>query len=88
MKHNILKSLLLFLLVCFSNTINAHDFEVDGIYYKITDATNFEVEVSYKGSSYSQYSNEYSGKVIIPAIVIYNNTSYNISVTYSEHFNY
>ena len=57
----------------------AHDFEVNGIYYKIlTDKTN-EVEVTYRGSSYSDYNNEYSGSVTIPATVTYNGTTYSIT---------
>ena len=57
----------------------AEDFEVDGIYYNIlTDKTN-EVEVSYRGSSYSSYDNEYSGSVTIPETVTYNGTTYSVT---------
>ena len=56
----------------------AHDFEVDGIYYVInTDGTS--VSVSYKGTSYSQYSNEYSGSVTIPSYVAYSGTYYDVT---------
>ena len=44
----------------------AHDFEVGGIYYNITDATNKTVAVTYKGNYYKNYSNEYTGTVVIP----------------------
>ena len=72
-KLNLLFSTLLCL--C-SLTANAHNFEVDGIYYNITDATNKTVEVTYKGYSYDSYSNEYTGCVVIPESVTYNGTNY------------
>ncbi len=56
----------------------AHDFEVDGIYYKITDTTAKTVEVTYKGGAYN-YTNEYSGSVIIPSSVTYSGTTYSVT---------
>ena len=57
----------------------AHDFSVGGIYYNIlTDKTN-EVEVTYRGSSYDSYSNEYTGSVTIPETVTYNGTTYSVT---------
>ena len=51
----------------------AHDFEVDGIYYnKNADGTS--VTVTYRGNSYNDYSDEYSGNVVIPSSVTYGNT--------------
>ena len=64
-------------LLC-SLTASAHDFEVDGIYYKITNSTDLTVAVTYQGSSYSSYSNEYSGAVTIPSTVTYNSKTYNV----------
>ena len=40
------------LLLC-SETMNAHDFEVDGIYYNILSENNKTVEVTFKGDTYS-----------------------------------
>ena len=57
----------------------AHDFEVDGIYYNITSSADQTVEVTYKGTSYSQYSGEYSGTVIITESVAYNGTTYSVA---------
>ena len=57
----------------------AHDFVVGGIYYNITDATNKTVAVTYKGSSYSAYFNEYTGDVVIPESVTYNGTTYSVT---------
>ena len=47
MKH--LKHLFTALLLLCATAVAAHDFEVDGIFYNITDATNQTVEVTYKG---------------------------------------
>ena len=59
-------------------TASAHDFEVDGIYYNInSDGTS--VSVTYKGSSYSSYANEYSGAVTIPATVTYSGKTYSVT---------
>ena len=64
----------------------AHDFEVDGIYYSITDATAKTVEVTYRGSSYDSYTNEYSGSVIIPSSVTYSGTTYSVTSIGSSAF--
>ena len=57
-------------------TATAHDFEVDGIYYKIngTNAT-----VTYRGSYYYSYDNEYSGDVVIPSTVTNDGTTYTVT---------
>ena len=67
-------------LLC-SITANAHDFEVDGIYYEFyLDVTsNTEVSVTYRGSSYASYSNEYSGNVAIPSTVTYSGKEYSVT---------
>ena len=56
------------LLLC-TTVATAHDFEVDGIYYNILSEEDKTVEVTYKGISYSQYLNEYTGSVVIPETV-------------------
>ena len=61
------------------NSRAAHDFEVDGIYYDITDATNNTVAVTYKGSWFDDYSDEYTGSVTIPQSVIYNGATYSVT---------
>ena len=59
-------------------TASAHDFEVDGIYYnKNSDGTS--VSVTFKGSSYYDYSYEYSGAVTIPASVTYYGRTYSVT---------
>ena len=84
MKH--LKQLVVALLLLCSATVCAHDFEVDGIYYNITDETNKTVEVTYSGSSYGSVSNEYTGIVVIPSTVTYNDVIYNVTTIGSEAF--
>ncbi|MBR3878000.1 MAG: leucine-rich repeat domain-containing protein [Bacteroidaceae bacterium] len=73
------KHFLVTLLLLCSTVANAHDFEVDGIYYNVTNATNNTVEVTYKGTSSTLYSNEYTGSVVIPSSVTYNGTTYNVT---------
>ena len=84
MKH--LKHLFTALLLLLSVAVNAHDFEVGGIYYNITDATNKTVEVTYKGSSYYEYSNEYTGNVVIPESVAYNGSTYSVTSIGNDAF--
>lgn len=60
-------------------TASAHDFEMGGIYYRITSSTEKTVAVTYKGNSYSSSSGEYSGTVVIPSIVTRENITYSVS---------
>ena len=65
----------------------AHDFEVGGIYYvKNSDGTS--VSVSYRGTSYSQYSNEYSGSVNIPPSVTSSGVTYSVTSIGSSAFSH
>ena len=76
--------LLLVALLLTSIPLSAHDFSVDGIYYNITSSTGKTVEVSYRGSYYNSYSNEYTGSVVIPEAVTYSGTTYSVtSIGYS-----
>ena len=65
-------------LLC-STVATAHEFEVNGIFYNITDETNKTVEVTYKGNSYNEYSKEYTGSVVIPENVTYNGNTYSVT---------
>ena len=56
-----------------------HDFEVDGIYYNITDEVNLTVEVTYRGEDSNSYLNEYSGTVTIPSAVVHNAKVYGVT---------
>ena len=79
MKQNILRKLMLIAVLLTGVNAFAHDFEVDDIFYNITSDSDLIVEVTYKGDSYDSYSNEYSGNVIIPKSVTYNNNSYAVT---------
>ena len=71
------KQLLLLAMILLPLVTSAHDIEVknaDGvtIYYNYTN-NGTELAVTYQGSSYSSYSNEYQGNVVIPEEVTYMN---------------
>ena len=83
MKHRNMTFLLTMLLSMMSFEAFAHDIEVpnsDGvtIYYNYTN-NNTELAVSYRGSSYEYFSNEYSGNVVIPEFVTYNGKTYPVT---------
>ena len=67
----------LFLVLITTTALWAEDFSVDGIYYDYLEGKN--VEVTYKGISSSEYSNEYSDAVTIPASVTYEGTTYSVT---------
>ena len=86
MKHLIKATLLLLVLLlltmvsCSGNqSVPNSDstFEVNGINYNKIDSN--EVEVTNKITSYSPYSNDYSGSVTIPATVTYHGTTYSVT---------
>ena len=75
--------LLTALLSAVGANVFAHDIAVanaDGktIYYVWTN-NQTELAVSYQGGSYSSYSNEYSGAVVIPESVTYNGKTYPVT---------
>ena len=51
---------------------NTYNFEVDGIHYKVISSTENTVEVT------SDANHKYSGEIIIPETVKYNNTTYRV----------
>lgn len=65
---------------------SAHDFVVDGIYYKITSSSELTVGVTYRGNSYDSYSDEYSDSVVIPEKVTYNSKEYSVTSINYEAF--
>ena len=61
----------------------AHDIEVtnaDGItiYYNYINNST-ELAVTHRGNDYDSYSNEYSGNVVIPETVTYNDKTYSVT---------
>ena len=79
MKCKHLKHLFTALLLMCATVTFAHDFEVGGIYYNILSETDKTIEVTFKGSSYSEYSNEYSDNVVVPTSVIFNGFTYSVT---------
>ena len=76
------KSLLCFLILLMVPLASmAYDFEVDGIYYKLTGSSS--VAVTYK----SKVTAPYSGHITIPATVNYNNKSYPVTSISDDAFN-
>ena len=63
-------------LLC-STTVRAHDFGVDGIYYKITSDADLTVAVTYMGEDNS--SAIYNGSVVIPEKVKYEDCTYTVT---------
>ena len=78
MKHSILRKLMLIAVLLTSSHAFAHDFEVDGIYYNITSASDLTVEVTFKGNSSTSYI-EYSGYKKIPEKLVYNGDTYSVT---------
>lgn len=66
---------LIAMLCCCS--ISAHDFEEDGIYYRISSTEDKTVEVTYRGGV--TYDAAYSGNVVIPSFVIYEGDIYGVT---------
>jgi hypothetical protein len=67
--------ILLLLIILIPFKILAYDFEVDGIYYKITSTTSLKVAITCKSTSFGGYS----GDVTIPSIISYNGNNYTIT---------
>ena len=77
-----LKHLFTALLLLCATAVAAHDFEVGGIYYNILSETDKTVEVTFKGTSYNENSDEYSGSVVIPETVTVSETGTTVLKTY------
>ena len=73
------------LLLCATMSM-AHDFEVDGIFYGITDAENHTVAVTFSGNSYSEVADEYTGSVVIPSTVTYEDVTYSVTAVAESAF--
>ena len=83
MKQQNIKFLLVLLISQMSVSVSAHDIEVknaDGkiIYYTYIN-NNTELEVSYRGNSFSYDSDRYSGNVVIPESVTFNGNTYSVT---------
>ncbi len=79
MKHNYFSLWLTALLMLVCQSLSAHDFEVDGIYYRYLSYEDKTVSVTYKGEYSESYRDDYSGNVIIPESVTYEGTTYSVT---------
>ena len=84
------KQLLLLAMILLPLVASAHDIEVqnaDGvtIYYNYIYGST-ELEVTFRGSSYSTYPNEYQGNVAIPEEVTYMNRTRKVTSIGKEAF--
>ena len=72
----LIKTTLISLCVLLPTVACAYDFEIDGIYYKLNGD---EAIVTYRGAYATSHSNEYSGNVVIPEKITYNNITYPVT---------
>ena len=90
MKHYYLSIFLAILLSMACTMTSAHDIAVansDGktIYYNY-NSDGSSVSVTYQGTDYSSYSNEYTGTVVIPETVTYSGKTYSVTSIGYEAF--
>ena len=89
------KTLSILFAIIFAINLNtqAEDFSAvyngDTIYYNITSTTSPRtVEVTFRGSFYDSYPNEYSGTVSIPDSVQYSGNYYKVTSIGDDAFDY
>ena len=85
MKHKLFT--LLLAVATSVGTMLASDTSVDGIWYNFDDE-HLTAEVTFRGTEYDSYSNEYSGEVVIPSSVTYNAQTYTVTVIGNEAFSH
>lgn len=76
--------------------LHAHDFSkpavstggdaTDSIYYAIISDSPAEVEVTFRGARYNEFSGEYSGEVYIPATVTHGGVTYTVTTIGEDAF--
>ena len=69
MKHKSISFLFAMLMSMAANVAMAYDAEIDGIYYNFNDTE----------ATVTSGDNQYSGDVVIPRTVNYNNTDYSVT---------
>ena len=72
-------------LVASIGTMFASNTNVNGIWYDFDTSTK-TASVTYQGSSWSSYSYDYSGEVVVPASVTYNSVPYSVTSIRTEAF--
>lgn len=79
MNHNHYSFGLTALLMFICQSLSAHDFEVDGIYYTYLSQEDKTVSVTYRGDDRFAHTKNYSGNVVIPATVTYQGMTYSVT---------
>ena len=69
----------LFLVLATNVGIALASVQVDGIWYSIDNSIHLRATVTYAGSSWYDYNNEYSGSIVIPASVTYDGNTYSVT---------
>lgn len=82
MKTNRIKTLLTAVLLSLCASVSAYDFTVDGLYYNIVSLENLTCEITYGDNG-----NKYSGDIVIPETVTYNNKTLTVVGIDSYAFN-
>lgn len=86
MKHKILSFLLTMLMSMAASVASAYDAKIDGIYYNFDSSKN-TATVTYEYFSLStRWKSDYSGNVIIPESVTYNDVTYSVTSIGSSAF--
>ncbi len=67
-------------------TINQYGMKVGGMYYLLNE-TNHTATLTYRGTSYSDYSGEYSGNITIPKTITFDGKEYQVTGINSSTFN-
>ncbi len=75
------KQIIFFILMLLSVVVKAYDAYIDGIYYNLSEN---EATVTYKNTSY----NSYSGDIVIPSSIVYNDSTYAVTNIGSRAFYY
>ena len=84
-----MKRIITFLVLLFGvlSSLMAHDAVVDGIYYNL-DTDNKTAWVTFRGTSYSEYLDEYSGNVEIPETIVYKDELYSVIFITNDAFHF
>ena len=64
----------------------APEIVVDGIYYNITSEELKTAEVTFRGNTYYEYFDEYTGSIVIPSTITLNGSTYSVTSIGTEAF--
>ena len=73
-----LRFILLFVVVLLAGTAAAYDFESGGLYYNILDADAMTVEVTCRNYTDWDTQSDYTGDIVVPAVVTSGDVTYNV----------